>query len=204
MPSRNTHKVFIENHFYHLYNRGRNRSDIFFDEQDYEQFEYLLARHLSSEPVADSRGREYIHIRPQIDLNAYCLMPNHFHMLVYIRDEAAATKLMSSVTTAYTMYFNRRHRRRGPLCESRFKAVPIVADEQLMHITRYIHLNKANYKTWPWSSYLDYLTISAKDWLNPDPILELFSSKKQYADFVDDYAELQRTRDSIKRELANG
>lgn len=177
---------------------------IFHEPSDYEYFENLLQRHVSLDPVQDSRGREYIHMRENIELNAYCLMPNHFHILVYIRDDMAATKLMSSVMTAYTMYFNRKYKRRGPLYENRFKAVIILRDEQLMHITRYIHLNKADYKTWPWSSYYDYLFEKPRDWIAPQPILELFSSNEAYAEFVDDYAELQRERDNIKRELAGG
>ncbi len=204
MPGRNTHKIFIADHFYHLYNRGWNLGKIFHEPSDYEYFENLLQRHISLDPVQDSRGREYIHMRENIELNAYCLMPNHFHILVYIRDNMAATKLMSSVMTAYTMYFNRKYKRRGPLYENRFKAVIILRDEQLMHITRYIHLNKADYKTWPWSSYYDYLSKKPRDWIAPQPILELFSSNEAYAEFVDDYAELQRERDNIKRELAGG
>ena len=204
MPSKNTHKVFVSDHFYHLYNRGWNRSEIFLDEADYSYFERLLERHVSIAPVADDRGRLYAHLRPELDLNAYCLMPNHFHMLVYIRSETAATRLMSSVMTAYTMYFNRKYKRRGTLCENRFKAVPIITDSQLMHITRYIHLNKADYKTWQRGSYHDYLSEHPRNWIEPRSILELFSSKEQYEEFVDDYAELQRERDSMKRELADG
>ena len=204
MPSLNTHKVFIQDHFYHIYNRGWNYGEIFLEEADCRYFEEVLQRHISIEPVADARGRLYAHMRPDIDLNAYCLMPNHFHMLVYIRDEAAATKFISSVMTAYTMYFNKKYKRRGPLCESRFKAVVILQNDQLMHITRYIHLNNSSYKTWPWSSYHDYAREHPRNWINSAPILELFTGKEAYLEFVDGYAELQRERDSIKKELAAG
>ena len=204
MPAKNTQKVFVEDHYYHIYNRGWNRNEIFLEDADYRYFEMLLQRHISVTPVADAKGREYAYLRPAIDLVAYCLMPNHFHMLVYLREATGATRLMRSVLTSYTMYFNRKYKRRGPLCENRFKAVPILADDQLMHITRYIHLNKADYKTWQWSSYRDYLSEHPRNWLVPSTILELFSSKEQYEEFVDDYAELQRERDSMKRELADG
>lgn len=204
MPSKNTHKVFIENHYYHIYNRGWNRTEIFLCDADYRFFESLLQRHVSIAPVTDSRQRPYVHMRPEIDLISYCLMPNHFHILVHIRSETSATRLMSSVMTAYTMYFNRKYKRRGPLCENRFKSVPIITNEQLMHITRYIHLNKADYAIWRWSSYSDYLSDHPRNWIAPESILELFSSKQSYVEFVDDYADLQRERDSMKRELANG
>ena len=204
MPGRNTRKTFIENHYYHLHNRGWNRSEIFVEDADYSYFESLLERHLSLAPVADARGRLYTHLRSEIDLVAYCLMPNHFHMLVFIRSEQAATKLMTSLMTAYTMYFNRKYKRRGSLCENRFKAVSVITTEQLMHVSRYIHLNKADYKTWVWSSYGDYLRDNARNWVASQTILELFSTRNKYVEFVDDYAEMQRLRDSIKRELAHG
>lgn len=121
MPGRNTHKVFVADHFYHIYNRGWNYGEIFLEEADYRYFESILQRHVSIEPVADVRGRLYAHMRPDIDLNAYCLMPNHFHMLVYLHSETAATKFIGSVLTAYTMYFNRKYKRRGTLCEIALK-----------------------------------------------------------------------------------
>lgn len=203
MPTRNRVKIYVPDMFYHLYNRGWNRSVIFEDDDDYVYFETLLARHLSLTPVQDSKGREYRWLRDEIQLNAYCLMPNHFHMLIYQTDAQAISKLTSSVLTAYTMYFNKKYKRRGSLFESTYKAVPIIDDAQLMHITRYIHLNHKKYRTWPHSSYSDYLG-TARQWIEPEPILELFPSKQKYKEFVDDYEEEQRLRDTIKAELANG
>ena len=203
MPTRNRVKVYISDVYYHIYNRGWNRSEIFLDEDDYTYFESLLVRHISTEVRKDRKGREYRWLRPAIQLNAYCLMPNHFHMLVYQTDESGISQLMSSVLTAYTMYFNKKYKRRGSLFESTYKAVLIADDVQLMHITRYIHLNHAGYRTWPHSSYDDYLS-NARDWVDPTQILALFGSKQRYKEFVDDYEELQRERDRIKAELANG
>lgn len=203
MPTRNRVKVYVADTYYHLYNRGWNRTEIFKENEDYEYFEWLLARHLSTEPARDAKGREYRHLRENADLIAYCLMPNHFHILVYQRDNYTIAQLMSSVLTAYTMYFNRKYRRRGSLFESTYKAVPIIEDSQLMHITRYIHLNHSKYITWPHSSYNDYL-LNPREWIDPKNILDLFSSKEKYKEFVHDYESLQRERDAIKAELANG
>lgn len=202
MPTKNRVKVYIADTYYHLYNRGWNRTEIFRENEDYEYFEWLLTRHLSTLPVVDTKGREYRHLRSDIDLLAYCLMPNHFHMLVYQREDHAISQLMSSVLTAYTMYFNRKYKRRGSLFESTYKAVPILEDAQLLHITRYIHLNHTEYKTWLYSSYDDYLK-APREWIYPGAILELFSSKLHYKEFVDDYEAMQRERDRIKAELAN-
>lgn len=203
MPNKNTVKVFVPNTYYHVYNRGWNLGKIFFETEDYEHFEYILARYLSDEPVKDSRGREFSQYYPDIELVAYCLMGNHYHLLFYQRDEATLSKIMTSVATAYTAYFNKKYRRRGSLFESTYKAVPILEDIQLIHITRYIHLNHVRYATWPHSSYSDYLTIP-RNWVYPNSILELFASKEQYEEFVSDYEELQRERDAIKQDLADG
>lgn len=200
MPTKNVMKAFVPDAFYHVYNRGWNLGNIFIDDADYVYFEKLLARHLSIAPSEDADGRQYKYFYPEVHLIAYCLMGNHFHMLLYQHDESAITRVMKSLMTAYTAYFNSRHKRRGSLFESRYKAVWIENDTQLMHITRYIHLNHAKYATWKHSSYADYLD-DARTWIDSDPILELFSSKDSYKDFVVDYEDIQRERDDIKREL---
>lgn len=200
MPTKNVAKVFVPNAFFHVYNRGWNLGKIFLDETDYIYFESLLARHLSPQPVEDSNGKLYKHFYSDVHLVAYCLMGNHFHLLLYQYDESAITRLMTSLITAYTAYFNKRHKRRGSLFESTYKAVWIGNDTQLQHITRYIHLNHAKYAIWKHSSYQDYLS-SARVWVEPDPILELFPSRQAYEEFVADYESVQRERDEIKNEL---
>lgn len=203
MPTKNVTKVFIPNAFYHVYNRGWNLGKIFLDEADCAYFEQLLARHLSPDPVRDSHGKEYKHFYADVHLVAYCLMGNHFHILFYQYEETAITRLMTSVMTAYTAYFNKRHKRRGSLFESTYKAVWVGSDSQLMHITRYIHLNHSRYATWSHSSYGDYLRFPdrMREWIDPVRILDLFASREEYEDFVADYEELQRERDEIKSEL---
>ena len=204
MPGKNTLKVYVLDYFYHIYNRGWNRTEIFLDELDYLYFERLLAQRLSPSPVKDAKGREYMWLRGKIDLVSYCLMPNHFHLLVYQRDIKGVSKLLQSVCTAYTIYFNKKYKRRGPLLENRFKAVLIQFDAQLQHITRYIHLNHKDFRTWPHASYKDYLSPKAtREWVQPQPILDLFDNIEQYKIFVDDYEALQRENDKLKKELAD-
>lgn len=201
MPTKNVAKVFVPNAFYHVYNRGWNLGNIFIDKKDYQYFEHLLARHLSPEQIEAASGKKYKHFYPDVHLIAYCLMGNHLHMLFYqYDDETAITRLMTSLMTAYTAYFNKRHKRRGSLFESTYKAVWVENDTQLMHITRYIHLNHSRYRTWAHSSYLDYLG-KRREWIDTEPGLELFSSKEKYEEFVADYETTQRERDSIKQEL---
>lgn len=201
MPTKNVLKIFAPDSFYHVYNRGWNRNKVFLDEEDCMYFEYLLSRYLSPKPVKDKQGREYPHFYNATRLNAYCLMGNHFHLLFYqYSDEKAISKLITSLMTSYTSYFNKKHKRRGSPFESTYKAVWVGDDAQLMHITRYIHLNHAQYKTWIHSSYQDYLS-TPREWVDPQPILELFSSVAHYKEFVADYEAVQRERDDIKQSL---
>ena len=203
MPTKNTVKIFVANTFYHVYNRGWNASKIFRDESDYTYFEQLLMRAFAPEAVANEQGRLYRNFYNDIHLNAYCLMGNHFHLLLYQVDEHGLSNAMKSISTSYSMYFNKKYKQRGSLFESTYKAVPIISNQQLMHITRYIHLNHSSYRTWPRSGYQDYVNGRCRSWIDSLPVLELFSSTEQYVDFVDDYEALQRERDEIKQLLAN-
>jgi putative transposase len=161
-------------------------------------------RSFAPEVVEDGRGRPYRNFYPAMHLNAYCLMGNHFHLLIYQFDEKALSIAMKSILTSYSMYFNRKYKQRGSLFESTYKAVPITEDSQLMHITRYIHLNHSNYGSWSHSSYQDYINGRCRSWIDSSLILDLFTSTEQYVEFVSDYEDLQRERDIIKKELAAG
>jgi putative transposase len=202
MPGKNVVKVFVEDSYYHLYNRGWNKTKIFLDKADYQYFEWLLERTLSPKPVNDPKGRQFNWLTESVNLNAYCLMPNHFHMLVHQITADGIVKLMSSVCTSYTMYFNKKYKRRGPLFENTYRGVLIEHNTYLQHISRYIHLNPHSFRTWPYSSYHDYLQ-SPRSWINTVPILELFSNKADYNSFVLDYEEMQRSLEQIKGTLAD-
>lgn len=205
MPGRNVIKLLVSDSYYHVYNRGVNRRVIFKDDEDYRYFISLFARHLGLREAKDAKGRPYPHYRPDIELLAFCLMPNHFHLLLYQRDDdSVLTNLMRSICTSYTIYFNKKYHRRGPLFENVYRAVLVRSDEYLQHISRYIHLNHARYKTWPNSSYLSYAgKEGVPDWLAIQPVLDLFDSRQQYLSFVDDYEDAQRALEAIKRELAD-
>lgn len=200
MPTKNTLKIYAPDSYYHVYNRGWNRGEIFLEEEDYAYFEWLLARSLSEEEIMVGT-RPCKNFRESLSLNAYCLMPNHFHLLIFQREEDAMARFVKSLGAAYTAYFNKKYKRRGGLFESRYKAVLIQRDNQLQHITRYIHLNHKAFRTWPHSSYQDYLG-DARPWLTTQPILELFNNRNAYKQFVDDYEDMQRSLEQIKRELA--
>ena len=130
-------------------------------------------------------------------------MPNHFHALIYQRKSDAITKLFKSVITTYGMYFNKKYKRSGPLLQSRFKASLINRDDYLMHISRYIHLNPKNYKSWKFSSLPFYLGEKRAEWLKPQTILELFDNQADYRNFIEDYEDHKHLLDEIRLELAD-
>lgn len=187
MPNRNVQKIYLEDCYYHVYNRGVNKNLIFEDEEDYSVFLNLFKRYLDKNPAKDSRGREYKWMREDIQLVAYCLMPNHYHLLLYQINPHAVTELLRAINSAYVTYFNRKHARVGHLFQERFRASIVDKDDYLMHITRYIHRNPNDYKKWPFSSLDNYLGRKEAAWLDPSSILGLFESIGEYEDFVENY-----------------
>lgn len=203
MPSRNRIKTYIPEAYYHVYNRGLNKQPVFLDNYDYVVFLNLLKRYLNKTPTKDNKGREYESLYGQLELLAFCLLPNHFHLLIYQKDSGTMTNLLHRVTASYTSYFNKRHKRSGPLFQERFKASNINNDEYLQHISRYIHLNPKDYKKWEFSSLPYYVKDKNATWVVPIRILELFNDKKEYLQFVNDYQAHKKVLDEIKGELAN-
>lgn len=202
MSSPNRVKIYAPESFYHIYNRGVNKRVIFKDDYDYSVFLNLLIRYLDDEPVKDNKGREYESLNGRLELLAFCLMPNHFHLLIYQHDPEAMTRLLRGIGTAYSTYFNKRHGRIGPLFHERFKASLIGKDQYLQHISRYIHLNPEDYRNWEFSSLPYYLGQKNAAWVKPSRILEMFDSG-EYPKFVRDYEAHKRMLDEIKSELAN-
>ncbi len=204
MPTRNTRKYYTPDTYYHVYTRGVNKQAIFHDDNDYEVFLSLLERHLSPRPHKKANGQPALSFADSISLLCYCLMPNHVHFLLYQHeDELAIAQLLQRVFTSYSMYFNKKYERVGPLFQSRYLASMIDSDAYLHHISRYIHRNPHMWSEYRYSSLSDYLGNATRDWVKPEPILELFDSNpKKYLAFVE--AMDDDDKESITDELAHG
>lgn len=204
MPGRNIYKDYLAESYYHIYNRGVNKGLIFRDKQDFVMFLDLLKRYLGTLTEQNRNQVDLPNYKDQVELLAYCLMGNHFHLFIYqLEDEQAITKFMRSLSTAYSMYFNKKYKRVGPLFQQRYRAVRITDNEQLLHITRYIHLNPANYRNYEWSSYSAYTGNYDADWIKPDRVLQLFEGV-DYSLFVDDYRDKHDELELFKNQLADG
>lgn len=219
MPARNIIKQYQENGFYHIYNRGVEKRKIFLDERDYKTFLFFLKIYLLDKETlkTELQGTDPCRIErnnfaDEIELIAYCLMPNHFHLLIKQTKKYSISRFMRCIATNYSMYFNKRYKRTGTLFQGRYKAVLITNDDYLLHLSRYIHLNpvenckgpsladeelveKKGLRKYSFSSYHDYLGERNTKWVNPNIILEFFENQKKYfpgdifnyQSFVEDY-----------------
>lgn len=204
MPVRNVVRFQVPDTYYHVYNRGHNKDPLFIDSNDFEYFVFLLKRCFGPTQIKAKDGRLFPWIGDKITLNAFCLMPNHFHLLLLQgSDISALSKSMQSLATTYSMYFNKKYQRRGSIFESVFKASPILSDSYLHHISRYIHLNPKEYWTWAHSSYRQYLGGNTHSWVNYKPILGLFDDVAEYITFTDDYVDMRDELTELKYNLAD-
>ncbi len=197
---------FSINEYYHLFNRGNSKQKIFHDKKDYERFIKMLFlansntnfkfRDVSKNPFKTERGEQLVAI------GTYCLMPNHFHLLVTELEDNGISKFMQKITTAYSMYYNIKYKRTGGLFEGRYKSEHLYEDRYLKYIFSYIHLNpiKLIQKDWrdngikdkkktlayleqyEYSSYIDYRDEDRieKTILNKNNFPEYFTSPNKF------------------------
>jgi putative transposase len=202
MPSRNILKQDAPHSFYHVYARGSNRQRIFREPADFEKFLKLFGRYLSLAETHNTAGRSFPNFYNKLELLSFCLMPNHFHLLVYQRQQGSMTEFMRSLLTSYSMYFNKKYKRSGPLFESRYKASLISDESYLEHITRYIHLNPRQWRDYEYSSLPYYLQQVTDEWIVPGRILSMFADTQDYLTFLEDYQQNKEMLDILKHELA--
>lgn len=210
--------------YYHIINRGVNKAPIFFDDRDYQRAIDLLAYYrydglpmrfsylvdLSAErqqEVWDALAQRDQHL---VRLVAYCLMPNHYHLLVSGQVDQGIPLFLMRWQDSLARYVNLRHGRSGPLFQGTFRAVRVESDGQLLHLSRYIHLNpltarlaRSNdaLRQYPWSSFPSYRGEGDNSFCVTDPVLQLFTSREGYESFVFERASYQQSLETIKHIL---
>lgn len=217
MPYRKT--PIIAGEIYHVFNRSVAKQPILLTSTDYQRatevfkfyqyhkppLRYSFYNRLPSEQKIkffedlSSLGIQLVQII------CFCLMPNHVHFLLKNLKEGGIKQFMSNFQNSYAKYFNIKTGRTGTLFQPMFQAVRIESDEQLIHVSRYIHLNPVTaflimpekMDEYKWSSYPDYLN-NHQTYINKEVILNYFKSIQDYEKFVLDQVDYQRQLDKIK------
>jgi putative transposase len=168
--------------YYHIYNRGVNRGEIFFVPENWRFFLVRLRKYFTPEHA---------------DIITYCLLPNHYHLLIHAKSEFVSAKIMQPFGTSYTKAINKQQQRVGALFQGPFQAKLVHKNNYLLHLSRYIHLNPVtaglvpNPEDWEYSSYREY--IGQRDGILPKPeiVLSQFILKEKEAKLLEEVSLLE-------------
>ena len=213
---------------YHIYNKSIAEYIIFNNDFEYARMLNVICYYQQEKPaikfsdfIRSSEGRHKNHFPLRkwesnddkgklVEIIAYCVMPTHIHLILKQLKENGISATMRRILDSYTRYFNIKHERKGPLWEGKFKNRLIETDNDLLGMTRYIHLNPTTAclvdkpEQWLWSSYKEYLSEAKEknkickfdDILNTNP--------SSYREFVEDRIAYQRELARIKHLLIDG
>lgn len=203
--------ILATGEYYHILNRSIQGIPIFKGKREnilfLEAMEYYLQPNPPTRFSIYRVGIEKYQINLEehlVSIINFCIMPNHFHFTLRQEKENGIRKFIQRLTNSFAHYFNLKYKNRGPLFEGNFKAVRIETDEQLIHLSRYIHLNPVtaylveNPEDYPYSSYQAYLEKEDSEIVDPSPILEQFPSPEKYQNFVQSQKDYQRELERIR------
>jgi len=211
--------IFANEEIYHVFNLGVERRPIFMDKREYDRglltLNFYRFKNLSTGLAQvlklDQEKRNFFlsQLMKQkerlVDILGYCLMPNHFHLLLKQLTEGGITKFIGDFSNSYTRYFNTRNKRIGHLFQGVFKAIRIEDNEQLIHVLRYIHLNpvvslvikETDFEDYPYSSFSEYLS-KREGFCHKKMILDYFSSIEKLKSFTCDQIDYGKRLEAIK------
>ena len=156
-------ETFITDSIYHIYNRGSDKRVTFLDADDHQRFVNGLIEYNDANPARDPRVQVAMPRLKLVEILCYCLMPNHFHLMIRQTRDGGITQFMRKIGTGYTMYFNKRYDRSGVLFQGIFKSVLVDQENYLRYLPHYIHLNPtqigfdaSRLGEYRWSSYPEY------------------------------------------------
>ncbi|MFA6006710.1 MAG: transposase [Candidatus Paceibacterota bacterium] len=214
---------FAEEEYYHVYNRGVEKRSIVVDEKDSARFIQSLIQFNSLKPIGSifENTYEYKKIGSEtskeltkknealVEIIAYCLNPNHFHMILSPVVEDGISKFMHRLGTGYTKYFNKRHKRSGSLFQGLFKAKHLEDNDYLLHVSAYVNLNDRVHKIGSETSKVSKLVrksygeyeAGSGGFCQKDVILDQFKNRKEYTDFCEDSLELMHETKDEQNEL---
>lgn len=201
---------FAPGSYYHLCNKSNDEGTIFFDERDHARMLFFMFFYQFSVPFLNiGRSVSYFmkqrrfnvsqktleELRPerQVELNAFAIMPNHFHILAQEKEQGGIVRYLQRLQTGYAKYSNSKYKRGGHVFRGSFRAVAVESDPQLIYLSAYIHRNPRDLTKWrgkeisyPWSSYQDFARKNRwGELLRPDIVTQQFSTQKSYFQFVE-------------------
>ena len=198
MPCKYYYRNYKPRYFYHIFNRGAYKNKIFLDQADYQTFTSILAYYLRfpknqpysylNRPAKPYKNTKVTNLET-IHLTTYCLMPNHFHLLLKQLPTAAPntniSNLMRRFIITYAMYFQNKYKHTGAIFQSRYKCVLVDSKEQLLYLSKYIHQNPQKLtkilENYSFSSYPAYINkATTPEWLHPEYILKLTKNYQQF------------------------
>jgi putative transposase len=182
---------FEVDEYYHVFNRGVEKRRIFYKKADYERFiNYLIIFNTteSSWKINNKNKFEIDDEKQLVKIIAYCINPNHFHLILRENKEDGISRFMKKICTGYAMYFNKKNERSGILFQGRYKASHISTDDLLLYISAYVNCNSEIHgietaEKYPWCSFPEYLNINTKGICNKDLILNQFKGLEEYKKF---------------------
>jgi len=201
--------------YYHVYNRGTDKRNVFTDEKDLLRFWESLFDFNQTEPIGSVYEYSFEKkingvnkkIKPLVEFAAYCLNPNHYHFLITPLQEKGVEKFMQRLGNGYTKYFNNRYKRDGVLFQGKFKSKHIDSNEYLLHLSVYINENAQlghRMSKLSISSLAEFLDkVYRKKLCNTDIILEQFRNIEEYRDFVVTTLKDIELRKEMLKELEN-
>lgn len=205
------HTFLVNGEIYHIFNHSIAGIPIFKGERENHLFLESMKFYLQLKPPTKfsiyRRNRKSFPIQLDqrvVTIINYCLMPNHFHFTLRQEKENGIQQFMHRLSNSFAHYFTVKYHKKGHVFEDKFKAVHIETEEQLIHLSRYIHLNPVTAflveepEDYSYSSYKVYLGKDESDLIDPSPVLASFPSKEKYKEFVMSQKDYQRTLDRIK------
>jgi len=204
----------VNDHYYHVFNRGNNKRSIFLQDRDFRRFQQTFLYYQLSDikvrfsDFAKSRIQQAVLSSSQkhVQIIAYCSMPNHFHFLLKQEKENGIAAFISKLSNSYTKYFNKKYDNVGALFQGVFKAASIETDEQFLHVCRYIHINPVvaglvkRPEDYRWSSYTEYLSTASTSVVR-DEILGLVGGIEKYRAFVEDQIPSAKNLELLEHQL---
>lgn len=203
---------------YHVFNRSVGHEEIFTSQRnlnriyeitDYYRYPQIL-RFSQFQLLSPENQLNYLKkmkSRSQIvELMAFSFMPNHYHFLLRQLHDHGITSFTANLQNSFAKYFNLKYHRHGALFQSPFKAKRVSSDEEMLHVSRYIHLNPVTsflikfeeLAAYPWTSFIAYMNDDSETFINTEKILDLSYSQDKYHRFVADQEDFQKKLSEIK------